>query len=112
MVAEPSALPCDDGVWPDEDENVPPASPGPGQPRPEKAIGDLDARSRRTPLVDGELVAQREGLELQGGPRSEAGAERGEEGEEDFLVSSRSADRATSGSESGAGKRPVRRASK
>jgi hypothetical protein len=65
--------------------NVPPGSPGPGQPRPEEAIGDLGGRSSGTPLVDGKLVTQREDLELEGGSRSEAGAERGDEGEEDCL---------------------------
>ncbi len=39
--------------------------------------------ARATLLVDGKLVTQREDLELQGGSRSEAGAERGGEGEED-----------------------------
>ncbi len=85
MVAEPTALPGDHGARPDEDENVPPARPCPGQPRPEEAIGDLDARSHRTPLVDGKLVTQREDLELEGGARSEGSAERGDEGEEDCL---------------------------
>ncbi len=85
MVAEPAALPGDHCARLDEDENVPPASPVPGQPRPEKAIGDLDARSRVAALIHGELVAQCEDLELQGGSRSEAGAERGDEGEEDCL---------------------------
>ncbi len=41
------------------------------------------------PLVDGELVAQREDLELEGGARSEASAERREEGEEDSLHEAR-----------------------
>ncbi len=36
-------------------------------------------------MIDGELVAQREDPELQGGSRSEAGAERGDEGEKDCL---------------------------
>ncbi len=71
MVAEPAPLPGDDGARLDEDENVPPAGPAPGQPRPQQPIGDLGARSRRASLVDGELVAQREDLELEGGPRSE-----------------------------------------
>jgi hypothetical protein len=39
----------------------------------------------RAPLVDGELVAQREDLELEGGARSKARADRQEEGEEDCL---------------------------
>jgi hypothetical protein len=56
-----------------------------GQPRPEKAIGDLDAGSRVAALIHGKLVAQCEDLELQGGSRSEAGAERGNEGEKDCL---------------------------
>jgi hypothetical protein len=85
MIAEPAALPGDHGARPDEDENVPPASPGPGQPRPEQSIGDPGAGPGRAPLVDGELVAQREDLELEGGARSEAGAKGREEGEKDRL---------------------------
>jgi hypothetical protein len=85
MVPEPAALPGDHGARLDEDENVPPASPVPGQPRPEKAIGNLDARSCLAALIHGELVAQCEDLELEDGSRSEAGAERGGEGEEDCL---------------------------
>jgi hypothetical protein len=50
-----------------------------------KAVGDLDARSRVAPLIHDELVRQGEDLELQGGSRSEASAERGDEGEEDCL---------------------------
>jgi hypothetical protein len=57
----------------------------PGQPRPEKAIGNLDARSRVVALIHGELVTQCEDLELQGDSRSEACTERGNEGEEDCL---------------------------
>jgi len=81
-----SAVPCtNDGDRLDEDQGIPPAKPGPGQPRPEQSIGDLGAGPGRAPLVDGELVAQREDLELEGGARSEASAERREEGEEDCL---------------------------
>jgi hypothetical protein len=36
----------------DEDQNIPPAGPGLGQPCPEQSIGDLGARSRRAPLDD------------------------------------------------------------
>ncbi len=85
MIAEPAALPGDHGARPDEDENVPPASPGPGQPRPEQSISDPGAGPGRAPLVYGELVAQSEDLELEGGPRSEAGADGREEGEKDGL---------------------------
>ncbi len=52
---------------------------------PKGAIGDLEGRSSATPLVDGKLVTQREDLELEGRSRSEAGPERGDEGEEDCL---------------------------
>ena len=85
MVAEPAALPGDHGARLDEDENVPPASPATGQPRPEKAIGDRDVRSRLAALIHGELVAQCEDLKLQGGSRSEAGAERGDKSDEDCI---------------------------
>jgi len=83
MVAEPSTLPGDDGARLDKDEGIAPASPSLGQPRPEEAIGDLGAGPGWAPLVHGELVPQREDLER--GPRSEAGAERPEKGEEDRL---------------------------
>lgn len=85
MVAEPPALPGDHCTRLDEEKNVPPAGPGSGQPRPEQAIGDLDARSRGTPLEDGELVAQRKDLQLQGGSRPDTGTERSKEREEDRL---------------------------
>ncbi len=85
MLAESPPLPGDDGAGLDEDQDVPPAGPGPGQPRPQESIGDLGASSPRAPLVDGELVAQREDLELEGDSRPEACAEGGEDGEEDFL---------------------------
>jgi hypothetical protein len=41
--------------------------------------------SRVAPLIDGELVAQGKDLELQGGARSKASANGGEDGEEDLL---------------------------
>jgi hypothetical protein len=85
VVAKPAALPGDDGARLNEDQGIPPASPGLGQPRPEEAIGDLGAGPGRAPLVDGELVAQREDLELDSGSRSEDGAERGDEGKENCL---------------------------
>src|SRR5262249_60097758 len=70
-----------------EDENLPPARPRPGQPRPQEPIGGLDARPRlhTSPLIDGELVAQGKNLELKGRSRSKTCAERGEEGEEDCV---------------------------
>ena len=40
---------------------------------------------RAAPLVNGELVAQGEDLELEGGPRSEGSEEGGEESDEDGL---------------------------
>ncbi len=85
MVAEPTTLPGDDGAGLNEDESIPPASPGPGQPRPEQPIGDLGVGPRLAPLIDGELVAQGKEFELEGGPRSEASANGGEDGEEDLL---------------------------
>ena len=53
--------------------------------RPEKAIGDLRADSLVAPLVDGELVAEGEHLEVEGSSFLEASAEGGEEGDEDGL---------------------------
>ncbi len=75
VVAKPPALPSDDGARLDEDQGIAPAGPGPGQPRPEQSIGNLGAGPGRAPPVDSELVAQRDGLELEDGARSEAGPE-------------------------------------
>jgi len=85
VVAKPAALPSDDGARLDEHQGISPASPGPGQPRPEKTIGDVGPGPGRAPPVDGKLVAQRENLEPEGGSRSGAGAERPEKGKEDRL---------------------------
>ena len=85
MLAEPTALPGDDGTGLDEDQNISPAGPGPGQPGPEQPIGHCGADSRRKSLIDGELVTQRKNLELEGNPRSERCAEQGQDSEEDFL---------------------------
>lgn len=84
MIPEPATLPGDHGARLNEDEHVAPAGPGPRQPRPQEAIGDLGAGASATALVDGELVTQSEDLELEGRTGSEgskAGAERGGEGE-------------------------------
>jgi hypothetical protein len=83
VVSEPAALPGDHRARLDEHERVPPAGPGPREPCPEKAVGDLDAGSVASALVDGELVAQGEDLDLECGPRAEAGAESGGERDED-----------------------------
>ncbi len=83
MVAEPTTLPGDHGARLDEDENISPARPGPGEPRPEEAISDVGPGSPVAPPVDGELVAQGEYLELEGGPRAEASANGSEKGDQD-----------------------------
>ena len=85
MLAESPPLPGDDGARLDEDQNILPAGPLPGQPCPKQSIGELRSRSRGAPAVDCELVAQREDLELERDPRLETGAEGGEDGEQDFL---------------------------
>ena len=69
MVAEATPLLGDDGARLDEHENVPPARPASGQPRPKQTIAHFGAGSRTSPLVDGELVAQGKDLELQSDPR-------------------------------------------
>jgi hypothetical protein len=85
VVAESAPLPGDDGAGLHEDEDTSPAGPGSGEPGPEEAVGDVDPGSSVAALVDGELVAQGEDLELEGDPRAEAGSEGGEQGEEDSL---------------------------
>jgi len=59
-------------------------------------IGDLDARSGSVPSVDGELVTQREDLELERDSRSKADANRGDNGEEDRLHEGRRVPRSSS----------------
>jgi hypothetical protein len=66
VIPEPATLPCDHGARLDEDQNIPPARPRSGQQGPEKAIGGLCADSLVASLVDGELVAEGEHLEMEG----------------------------------------------
>ena len=74
MVTEPTTLPCDDGARLDEDENIPPSRPSPGQPCPQEAVSEAGSGSSLATLMDGELVALGEHLELEGGSRSDASA--------------------------------------
>jgi hypothetical protein len=72
---EPFPLPGNDRPWLHNDEGVPPAGPGVGEPRPEQAIRRLEPRPSSAALVDGELVPEREDLELQRAPGAEARGE-------------------------------------
>ena len=60
-------MPGNHGFWLHDHQGRPPASPDPGQPRPEDAICCPQLRSPLGgPLKDADLVAQREDLELKG----------------------------------------------
>ena len=77
-------LPPDDGLWLDDGDDLRPAVPQTGEQDPEHAVGGAQAWTRRGPLEDGQLMAQREVLEHQGvlGPdlAEEAGEDEGEHG--------------------------------
>jgi hypothetical protein len=70
---EAGPLPPDDGLWLDDGDDLRPAVPQTGEQDPEDPVGGAQASTRRSPLEDGQLMAQREVLEYQGalGPKSE-----------------------------------------
>ena len=64
------------------DVSTPHAPPGPepGEPAPEQPVADAEARAGDRALVDGELLAEGEHLDLEvGGVRAEPGREEPEE---------------------------------
>ena len=81
---EACPLPPDDGLGLDDGDDLRPAVPQTGEQDPEHAVGGAQAWTRRGPLEDGQLMAQREVLEHQGAlgpdPAEEAGEDEGEHG--------------------------------
>jgi len=63
VVAEASALPSQDGVGRHDDQRLPPAGPGPGQPDLEETIRRAQPGPGHVSLVHGELLAQGQILE-------------------------------------------------
>ena len=65
-VAPPTgAAPTDDRLWLHEDQRPAPARPAPDQEGPEEPIAQAQRGPTRLPLVDGELLAQRQVLPQQ-----------------------------------------------
>ena len=71
VLPELPSSPGDDGLGLDEDQGLAPAGPVAGEPGPEDAIGGLQPRSGAGPLVDGELMSERQDLDLHGEPGPE-----------------------------------------
>ena len=63
VLAEPTALPSEDGSGCHDNQCLPPPGPNPGQGGPEQAVGLVELRARRHSLVDGELLTQGQVLE-------------------------------------------------
>ncbi len=76
VLAEPAALPAQDGLGGHDHEGPPPPGPDPGEPGPEETISRAKLGARRRSLVHGELVAQGEILQ---GELAMAAAEEGDE---------------------------------
>ena len=56
-LAEASVLPSQDGVGRHDDQSLPPAGPGSGQPHPHEAIHRAQSGPRHRAFVHGELLA-------------------------------------------------------
>jgi len=83
MLAKAGALPGDDGVWFDECQVLAPAGPDSGQEGPENPVSRGDAGPPTSPLVDRDLMAQGEHLELERCTRAEGGEEPADEEEKE-----------------------------
>jgi hypothetical protein len=78
------AVPCDDGFWFDNQEDIGPAWPKAAEGGPEQPVAGVQGWPRALAFENGELLA--EGQNFQGGIGScpEGGAECNEEGEEEL----------------------------
>jgi len=85
VIAEPPAPPGDYRGRLDEEQGTAPACPSPGEPRPQKPIGELGAGPWGSPLLDGELVAQGKDLDAESDPPAEDAANGGDERKENGL---------------------------
>jgi hypothetical protein len=66
MIAEATALPGKDCGRFDDDEGVSPVGPDPTDPRPQDAVAGPKPRALNRSLVDRELMAKSEDLQLHG----------------------------------------------
>jgi hypothetical protein len=77
VVPKAGALPGEDGRRLNEDQNLPPAGPASGHPGPQNSIATLYASPSDRPVIERQLVSQRQNLHLEGQARAEdAGDER------------------------------------
>ena len=82
MLAQPLALPGEDGPGLDKRQDVVPPSPQPGKPHPEEAIGRMKPRARDGLLLHSQLMLERGNLELYG-PGAWKSAAEGEQSSDD-----------------------------
>ena len=69
--AEAFAVPCDDGLWPDDDQDIPPVAPDLGQPCPELSIRGGQLRALDGALQNAELMTESQDLNLKRGTATE-----------------------------------------
>ena len=72
MAPESSSLPSQHSRGLYKCQDVAPSGPVPGEPRPEGSIPCLNAGTLAGPLVDAELMSQRNDFHLEGQARSES----------------------------------------
>jgi hypothetical protein len=77
---EGGAVPANDCLGLDDYEELAPAGPNANEESPDDAVSSPKPWSRRGPVQDGELLAEREVLEDEGGAGAEKGADGGEDG--------------------------------
>jgi hypothetical protein len=71
VVAEAGALPGEHGRRLDENQDFPPAGQASGQPGPQKSIAGPYARPSDRPVIERQLVSQRQNLQLEGQAQAE-----------------------------------------
>ncbi len=76
VVAAAPFLPLEHGSRPDDKKPIAPTRPQACEPGPEYSVAGFNTKTARSAsLVDGELMAQRNNLQLQREPPAERGAE-------------------------------------
>jgi hypothetical protein len=83
VLSKPLALPSDHGRRLHENQDVPPASPMPRQPRPEDSVSAPHPRPPDRSVVDRELMPTRHDLHLGGHARPEEARNEREQGTDD-----------------------------
>ncbi len=73
---EALAVRCDDGLGPDDDQDIPPVAPDLGQPCPELSISGGQLRALDGALQNAELMTESQDLNLKRGTAAEQHQER------------------------------------